>query len=324
MSKDANHRGGIWAITAFFNPARYRSRRNNYRVFRERLNLPLLAVELSFNGQFELTTDEAEILIRKSGGDVMWQKERLLNIAVENLPADCHTVVWLDSDIVFQRRDWIDEACRKLDHYKLVQPFSHVHLLPNGIGIEQWTGYQGGHVRPSVARLIEEGMTVEECLGNPTAQYPSMRTPGHAWVARRELLAQYRFYDACIIGGGDTALVCAAYGMWSLLPKLHCENESAFRHYLRWAESFHQSVQGKVSLVEGEMLHLWHGEFNDRRTRQRHHGLASFQYDPAVDIAVGDDGCWRWNSDKWAMHEYVADYFFARNEDSLLSSAATA
>jgi hypothetical protein len=30
---------GLWAITTFFNPAGYRCRRENYRVFRERLGV---------------------------------------------------------------------------------------------------------------------------------------------------------------------------------------------------------------------------------------------------------------------------------------------
>ena len=76
----------IWAITSFFNPVRYQRRLLNYRVFRSRLGIPLVAVELSFDGQFELTKCDADILIQVSGGAVHWQKERLLNIALESVP----------------------------------------------------------------------------------------------------------------------------------------------------------------------------------------------------------------------------------------------
>ena len=44
----------LWAITSFFNPAGYKSRLTNYRLFRSRLDVPLVAVELSFTGEFEL------------------------------------------------------------------------------------------------------------------------------------------------------------------------------------------------------------------------------------------------------------------------------
>jgi hypothetical protein len=313
MRMDAGRPTGMWAITTFYNPARYQSRRDNYRQFRQRLNLPLVAVELSFDGTFELTANDADILIQKSGGDVMWQKERLLNIALDALPDECDAVAWLDCDVVFRRTDWADHARRELETVPLVQPYSMVHHLPKGVLPEQWAIRPMGLVRPSVAWLIQQGMPAKECLANPVAGFPGIRAPGHAWVARRELLAQQRFYDACIIGGGDTALVCAAYGEFETLPTLHADNELSFQHYLSWAGPFFERVQGQVSVAKGDLLHLWHGEMNDRRTRRRHHELSTFNFDPAVDIAIGDDGCWRWNSSKWAMHEYVADYFFARN-----------
>src|SRR5690242_12714716 len=117
----------LWAITSYFNPIHYRSRRSNYHLFREQLNLPLVAVELSFDGHFELTSDDAEILIQKSGGDVMWQKERLLNIAMANLPTECQSVVWIDCDVVFQRTDLAEQILRELERAPLVQLFSLVH-----------------------------------------------------------------------------------------------------------------------------------------------------------------------------------------------------
>ncbi len=141
---------------------------------------------------------------------------------------------------------------------------------------------------------------------------------------RRELLQQHSFYDACIIGGGDTALACAAYGVFEELPRLHADNPCEFEHYLRWAMPLYSSVQGRVSLIKGDLLHLWHGEMSDRRTRRRHHELASYHFDPSNDIALGANRCWRWNTSKPAMHEFVANYFVARNEDGLMHEAAAA
>ena len=64
--------GELWAITSYYNPLGYRRRRANYRTFRERLNVPLLTVELAFGPDFELKEGEADILIRRRGGDVLW------------------------------------------------------------------------------------------------------------------------------------------------------------------------------------------------------------------------------------------------------------
>ena len=49
-----DQRDRLWAVTCHFNPCGYHRRIANYRVFRDRLQIPLLTVELSFTGTFEL------------------------------------------------------------------------------------------------------------------------------------------------------------------------------------------------------------------------------------------------------------------------------
>ena len=60
---------GLWAITSYFNPIGYRRRLANYRAFRARLSVPLLAVELTGP---ELTDADAEIILRVPHGAVVW------------------------------------------------------------------------------------------------------------------------------------------------------------------------------------------------------------------------------------------------------------
>ena len=105
----------MWAMTSYYNPVRYKRRLSNYRIFRENLGVPLITVELSFNGQFELTEEQADILIQISGGAVLWQKERLLNVALQAVPSSCTKVAWLDCDILFDTPNWIEAADGLLD-----------------------------------------------------------------------------------------------------------------------------------------------------------------------------------------------------------------
>ncbi len=187
MSMVAHPRGPLWAITAYFNPARYQNRRKNYRLFRQRLGVPLVAVELSFDGRFELDPSDAEIVIQIAGGDVMWQKERLLNIALEALPNECEFLLSLDCDIIFQRADWCREVCRQLEHVPLVQPYALVHHLPRDLSPEQWRVEPVGLARPSVAWLMAQGMSASECLGNPLAGFPGIRARARLGRAARAI-----------------------------------------------------------------------------------------------------------------------------------------
>ena len=58
----------MWALTTYFNPVRYKRRLSNYRIFRSNLHIPLVTVELSFDGHFELTKNDADVLIQ----DIRW------------------------------------------------------------------------------------------------------------------------------------------------------------------------------------------------------------------------------------------------------------
>jgi hypothetical protein len=303
--------GDSWAITTFFNPSGYRRRLANYRLFRSRLALPLLAVELAFGPDFELDNGDAEQVIRLRGGDVMWQKERLLNIALDALPASCTNVVSLDCDVIFERDDWPERAVAMLDRFALVQPFGRVLLRPR-----DWLPGGGGEnegVLYPPAYYVEAGVSPAECLGDISP--PITCAPGLAWVARRTLLAAHRFYDVCIVGGSDNLMMASAYGYFEI-PATHQKfSEARRRHHMAWAGPFHKEVRGRIGYVDGDVNHLWHGDRKDRRYSERHAGLARFDFDPTADIAQSDGGPWRWNSAKPAMHDYVRDYFSGRKED---------
>ena len=92
----------LWAITSYFNPVGFDHCWSNYQIFREYLDVPLATAELSFGGDFVLKDSDADIVLRLKAEDVMWQKERLLNLIVQCLPEECDQVAWIDCDIIFE------------------------------------------------------------------------------------------------------------------------------------------------------------------------------------------------------------------------------
>jgi hypothetical protein len=299
---------GLWAVTCYFNPMRYARRLANYREFRARLGAPLLAVELGYDGRFDLGDGDADAVLRLPGTDVMWQKERLLNVAIAALPPECAKVAWLDCDVVFPRAGWDERAARLLDRVPLAQLFRHARYLGRDGDVAR--------ARPSLVSGVADGASPEECLRHPSPDArPGTYSCGLAWAARRALLAEHGLYDANIIGGGDRAIACAAYGCFGHEVEWHSLTPAQERHYRAWAASLHDAVAGAVGFLDEDLHHLWHGEVRDRAFGARHEGLARFGFDPHADIAVDAHGCWRWSSDKPDLHRYVRDYFAARAED---------
>lgn len=305
----------LWAITSYFNPMRYRRRRANYRRFRDALAVPLAAVELGFDGKWELGPDDADLYLRIGDGDVLWQKERLLNLILPRLPAACTQIAWLDCDLLLPETDWPGRLANALAEAPLVQAFARVRYLARDAedGADDL-------VTDAAAARIRAGREPAAVLGRATDRTGGGPAPGMAWAARRELIARHGFYDGCIIGGGDTALACAAYGVPDIAVRLHGMNAWQTRRYLAWAAPFHRDVGGRVGAIDGEIRHLWHGELAARRAGERHVGLDAHAFDPRADITLGQDGAWRWASDKPDLHSYVRRYFEGRSEDDTAPS----
>src|SRR5215207_4469740 len=331
----ADHHGAqpLWAITSYFNPMRYGRRLANYRTFREHLAVPLITVELSYAAEeFDLREGEADILIQLSGRDVLWQKERLLNVGLGALPSECTKVVWLDCDVIFgedifgeevfgkgvlgEGGGWAEEVSGLLDEFPLVQAFRRVHYLPRDLGLGKPSPADAEFSRSSTASAVASGISAHASLSRPPeTPYQDRNSTGYAWAARRELLDEHGFYDVCIVGGGDRAMAAAAYGVFDMVVADHGMNERQEEHYLAWAKPYFESVGGAVPFADYDLFHLWHGEVHDRRYEGRYDGLRRFQFDPYEDIAIEENGPWRWDSDKPQMHEWVKEYFASRKED---------
>ena len=286
-------RGTLWAITCYFNPVGFKRRIANYRLFRQRLAAPLVTVELSFDGTFQLRHDDADILVQLHGHDVMWQKERLLNLALKCLPDGCDKVAWLDCDVIFGSDDWVARAEHALDEFSLLHLYQERHDLPQEARsgeLESWT-------TPSPAismihRMAAEGVAPGELLLTHPRQNRRSAN-GLAWASPRAVLDAHGLYDACILGSGDRAVLCAGLGTFDYCTRGLLMNARQEEHYLAWARPYFATVRGRIGYISGRAFHLWHGEVRDRQYGERDRALQPFDFDPFSDIALDDNGCWR-------------------------------
>ena len=307
----------FWGVTAYFNPLGYQRRRDNYRVFRQNLNLPLLTVELANGSSGSLGSDEADILVQLTEGDVLWQKERLLNVALAHLPPECDFVAWLDCDVVFERTDWPDAAVKAMERLAMIQPWQTVHdQRRDCAGPPFASDASDANVhRQAFTRMWTRGALPDEVFFERGWSMKLGYSPGHAWVARRELLERHGFYDAFILGAGDKLMASAALGRQRDSVEAFSMTQRQYDHYLAWADPWFDSVAGKVGYLQGHLRHLWHGSLGRRRYPDRYDAFPDFHFDPYQDIALASDGSWRWSSSKPELHRHVAGYFTARRED---------
>jgi len=238
----------------------------------------------------------------------MWQKERLLNIAVSHLPSKCKKVAWLDCDLLFENQDWAKETSFMLNYYKVIQPFKEVIRLPRnatayeGIG-ERYNGF--GYIFKQNPLAVAEGKF--EIHGHT----------GFAWASHKGILQKYGFYDVCIAGTADHLMAHSFVGDWDThcVKRIVGKNDSFFNHYLNWSKNIYNSIRSKVAYVDGQLFHLWHGDVSNRKYVDRERLLEGHRFDPFKDVELDNNNCWKWRHNNKELIEWAQQYFALRKED---------
>lgn len=306
------------AVTAFFNPANYRSRLENYSVFRdalERNGVALYTVEGYLEGAAP-TLPPHERTTSLELSCVLWHKERLLNLLIASLPPRYTKIAWLDCDVIFTNPRWYECACECLESGTVVQCFGEMLQLRPGQH-QPWPG------DPSIAGFVQ-GAADGAKPGN--GGVGAHGRSGYAWAARREFLDQVGLLDTCILGGADHLMAHAFSGARWDDPCILRESGglySRFADFQRWFERARPFLNARCQYVPGSIMHLWHGTLTDRRWQARRGILTAGHFDPTQDLGVAENGTWRWTTDKPAMHAAVRQYFHDRHEDGAGESPAS-
>lgn len=299
----------LWVITTYFNSHNYRSRRQNYDRFIEslqRIGVPILTMECAFgDAPFALPPSVAVKKLRSPS--ILWQKERLLNIALQELPPTAKKVAWIDADLLFENPRWHVEALQLLENHSVVQLFDSVVCLPRGH--DSYNGV-GDTSRGFCAQIATSPNSVQKGWG-------AHGHTGYAWAARREVLEAFGLFDLFLSGGADHLM---AHGLLGDIDS-NCVrdmiglNTALYRKYEQWAKIAFSACQGNLGHVPGRIFHLWHGDFKDRKYHLRCQELKALKFDPDTDLALSHNGSWTWTARNPRLASWSQRLFASRRED---------
>lgn len=313
--------GDFWAITTFFNPVGYKNKIKNYKIFRQstkKQGLKLVTVELGFGkSKFELNKNDAEILIQLRTNDIMWHKERLINIGFNALPKNCDKFAWLDADIIFLNDNWIKEACQKLQEYSIVQPYADfIRLSKNKKNIKN----------PEQIAFAKE-IDLEDTKGYGLANKVSQLGPdilekpvefhgqaGLAWAARKNIFENIGVLDKSPLPVLDLFMAHLFYrNKFNQQCKFYL-SEHMEKSFLNWANIIDKKVKKSVYFAQGTILHLWHGKMNDRNYIECSRIAKEYDLNPENDIKIAENNCYKWAGNKPQLQKDVYNYFIKRKE----------
>lgn len=307
---------GLWVITPYYNPVGYKTRRRNYEIFIHLLRvsgIPVLTVECAFGDQpFDLP--ESLDVIKLRGTSLLWQKERLLNLAISLLPSSCDSVAWLDCDLIFTDPDWVRKTIAALQKSSIVQVFETCDRLPQHFA----EPVQEKQLCTSFASIVCRDQSVLD-----SGKYHDHGHPGYGWAARREVLDKHGLYELAIAGSADHYMAHAAVGDLDspCIKRMMFNHSDSIRCFREWSEKFNETVQGQLGVVPGEILHLWHGELEHRRYYLRQLELAQHEYNPYTDLSAIPGKLLELHPGKPGLAEWLTQYFLHRQEDGVSSIA---
>ncbi len=295
-------------VTSYFNPANFQTKKQNYFQFREqfiKFKIPLFTVEQYFT---KPDLSNLSNVISLNGGAILWQKERLLNLAISKLPRNYKFIAWMDCDILFENWNWLEETIQQLKNFPVIQPYSKVYRLPKGIQKPQ----REGSIWNSFGYVYRENPDL--CL---TGNFDLHGHTGFAWVAKREVL-KFGLYDRAILGSADHMMAHAFVGDWEspCIVRILGRMNPILKDFQTWAKKVYSITQASISFVENTIFHLWHGEEQNRSYVSRNKILVQYGFDPQCHLKIGKNGLWEWKSKEERLIQFCKNYFISRQEDS--------
>ncbi len=305
-AQNIGQNGKVWGITCLFNPFQSKARYLNYILFSSRVRaqgLKLITVEQCLEDQqFQLYSDDSDILIQIKNNNKLWQKEALLNLGLKKVPASAEIVCWIDADVILLDNDWVTQVAEMMNGpADVVHLFRSMVYLPRNTSCSLVSDFdKRGHF--SHKNISVKSLNLKPIIGSVAIFRETTKGKfingkwGFGWAIRKSILDNIGgFYDRCVVGGGDTIFFNGVF--WGKLHekfnnRYSTSQEADINEYIH---ILYDQVEGRVGYLPGMMCHLWHGSFKSRNYFDRYQILKNGNFHPQFDL-VRNDGCLQWNT----------------------------
>lgn len=341
-------------ITVISNACRYRSRVNLYKAFAKHVaesGVQLWTVEAAFGDRpHEVTERGNPHHIQLRTRTEIWHKENMQSLCLARLPHDWEVACCIDADVEFVRKkmtpsltgplagqamvaEWAMETWHQLQHHDVVQMWSTAcDLGPRN---------QTFATAKSFGAYMAEGL-----LPNLPSKYGYAHS-GYAWAYhRRGIDKMMRNVSPSGLSNPKTGKATIIDGPWITWAPLGSAdfyqawgiiNELSPRLYQDVADSnmrkrgFHpdyaksliawqdvaQCLHKDIGVVEGTILHYWHGKKKQRQYNTRENILIEHKFNPFTDLVKDHQGLWTWSDTVTpAFRDDMRRYSRQRDEDS--------
>jgi hypothetical protein len=307
----------FWVVAVLNNPCRFKRRIQLFREFISRMktyDVNIAIVEVAYGDRnFETDDIDAPVKVQLRTNTVLWQKENMINIGISRLPKDWKYVAWIDTDIDFVNKDWVNETIQQLQHHSVVQLFEDsLDLGPNNEIIKNSKSFMYCY-KNNIETAFDKTNSYyyAKCKNNGIYWHP-----GYAWAATREAIDTVGgLFEVGIVGSGDHHMACSLIGDGKQSLAKGLSNDYS-AHLLNW-EKRALRLHKNVGYVKGTIYHYWHGKKVNRKYKERWAILIENNYEPTHDVHRDWQGLLVFYEGHYKLRDDIVNYFNQRNEDSI-------
>jgi hypothetical protein len=276
-------------ICSYFNFGNSKRIKTNYKKFRKYFPYPITTIEVALPKQKFFIDDS--IKIRANYDNIFWQKERCLNIAIENLPEDTEYISWVDTDIRFYNDNLLEDTYKALESYPVVQLFEECFEKPN---INRYNNN------------ISIGSKIVNKLDH--IKYPHI---GYSWAFHKNVLIEDKLYDIDPVGNSDVLQLMTWLGTWNHACIIDLNSEYR-QQFLLWAWDSYEKVESNIGYVSGKVEHFYHGRTEHRNYTSRNNILTTNNFSPSKDLEIDTNKLYKIKNSK--LVEDIKDYLSQRSK----------
>jgi hypothetical protein len=215
--------------------------------------------------------------------------------------------------VIFTNPNWARDTCTLLsDTCTVVQLWeSCLRLAPGNVIPEKVD-------QPvSFAAVTTIDQSTIDC-----GRYDQHGHTGYAWAMRREIFEQVGLYEYAVSGSADHFMAHAIYGRYGFCIENALKHDRKQLNHLKdWGDAFYSQVQGRLGVVPGTIMHLWHGTHDRRDYFRRMWKITEFGFDPDSDLGADPGRPLEWQPhvlrQKPQLVSFFAEYFKSRQEDTV-------
>jgi hypothetical protein len=281
----------------YFNAAKSKRILMNYLYVSEKLkvaDIPFFTIEMHTG------LPEIKDAIHLKTDTILFQKERLANILVKQIPEKFTKLAFIDSDLVFENINWYNELSKKLNRFNAVQVFSKFVRLDM-----------------TFSKLIDEcfSFVLKKEFGDVYKVGKIGFNPGGGWGFQRKWFEQVGFFEDDILGGSDTYSV----QNWNIIPDTYVYPTFIQDSIIKYKKKVLEIGSPSVSFLSGNAYHLWHGDTNKKQYRTRKNILKGIK-DVKDIVKTNKSGLFTLKST--TLKKRFRKYFEDRDDDGLPSECS--